>query len=84
MNELLNTDLSTSEYIVSIGGKEWEKNGMHRIYMSIDVFNILLERIGRLQASLNGDKNKVFYDVSTGAVMRSYNGKKPKLEIQLN
>lgn len=67
-----------AEQILEVGGKLWEKGEMKRIYMTCAQFNQVTGR----HYSLNDEKNKIFYDFATNAIMRSYKGKKPTLEVQ--
>lgn len=61
---------------IKLGGKEWSKNGMERVYISAEIFNKIMN------TRLGDSNNKFFYDVNENALMRSYKGKKPKLEAQ--
>lgn len=64
-----------AQEILKIGGKKWEKGGMERIYINAEAFNKLAG------TNYNDSNNKFFYDCCTGKVMRSYKGKKPKVEL---
>ena len=75
MNELKNR-------IIELGGNEWNKNGMERVYISNDVHNVLREEKGLGAVNFGERNNKVFFDVKANAVMRSYKLKKPSVEIQ--
>ena len=68
--------------IIELGGKEWKKNGMERIYIANDILNILRAEKDLGEVSYGERNNKIFFDVSLNAVMRSYKGKKPAVEIQ--
>ena len=68
--------------IVELGGKEWSKHGMDRVYIDTDILNILLEEQGMGSVTFGASNNQIFLDVSTSAIMRSYKGKKPSIEIQ--
>lgn len=68
--------------IINLGGKEWTKHDMERVYITSDIFNLLLAEKGRTGRYLGTRNNKIFYDVKANAVMRSYKGKKPSVEIQ--
>ena len=68
--------------IINLGGKEWTKHDMERVYITSDIFNLLLTEKGRPGRYLGERNNKIFYDVKANAVMRSYKGKKPSVEIQ--
>ncbi len=66
----------TKQEFIELGGKEWEKNGMERVYINADVFN-------ELKGTAFGDgNNKFFFDCKTNCLMRSYKGKKPTVEKQ--
>lgn len=61
---------------INLGGKLWEKNGMERVYLSADAFN-------QLNNTAYGERNnKFFFDCKTNALMRSYKGKTPSVEVQ--
>lgn len=68
--------------IIELGGNEWTKNDMERVYISNDIHNILREEKGLGSVNFGERNNKVFFDVKANAVMRSYKGKKPSVEIQ--
>jgi hypothetical protein len=68
--------------IINLGGKEWTKHDMERVYITSDMLNVLLEEQGKGSYRLSERNNKIFYDVKANAVMRSYKGKKPSVEIQ--
>lgn len=68
--------------IIEMGGKEWIKGDMHRVYFNCNLFNKIREENSMSEVSLSDKNNKFFYDVSANAIMRSYKGKKPTLEIQ--
>lgn len=59
-----------------MGGKEWSKDGMERVYINSDIYNELTGR------NLSDKTNKFFFDCAANALMRSYKGGKPKIEIQ--
>ena len=67
-----------AEKLLSMGCKTWEKGSIKRIYMTVAQFN---EVTGRTY-SLNDNNNKIFFDYATNAIMRSYKGKKPTVEVQ--
>lgn len=69
------TEMKKQDFL-SMGGKEWSKNGMERVYISESAFNELMG------TSLGGRNNKFFFDCNTNALMRSYKGKKPTVEAQ--
>ena len=74
------TDLKNK--IIQLGGKEWVKNEMHRVYIDNSIHNILRQEKGFNNVNFGENNNKVFFDVKSNAVMRSYKGKKPSVEIQ--
>ena len=61
---------------LDLGGKEWVKGEMERVYIEDSVFNKLAD------TKLSGKNNKFFFDCKSNALMRSYKGKKPQVEIQ--
>ena len=67
-----------TDKIIEAGGKLWEKGDMKRIYMTCEQFNV----VTGCEYSLSNSNNKIFYDFSTNAIMRSYKGKKPQIEVQ--
>lgn len=67
-----------TEKLLEMGCKIWEKGSIKRIYMTVAQFN---EATGRTY-SLNENNNKIFYDYAANAIMRSYKGKRPTIEIQ--
>ncbi|HQV23012.1 MAG TPA: hypothetical protein PLJ88_08000, partial [Agitococcus sp.] len=66
----------TAADFLALGGKEWVKDDMTRIYINAKVFNDLMG------TSFGDSNNKFFFDVNTSALMRSYKGKKPQVEKQ--
>jgi len=66
----------TREDFLKIGGKEWVKGNLHRVYINADIFN---EICG---TAFSDNKNKFFFDCSKNALMRSYKSKKPQIEKQ--
>ena len=70
------------EKIMKLGGKEWIKDDMERVYITNDIFNILREDLDLCAACFGERNNKIFFDVKKNAVLRSYKGKKPEIEIQ--
>ncbi len=71
--------------VIEMGGNEWSKNNMERVYISCGVLNKLREEEGlRGDLTLGERNNKIFLDVKTGNIMRSYKNKKPTLELELN
>lgn len=68
--------------MIELGGKEWNKEGMDRVYITNEILNVLLSEQGKGSVNYGERNNKIFFDVKVNAVMRSYKGKKPKVEIQ--
>ncbi len=68
--------------IIELGGKEWKKNGMDRVYITSQILNKLEDERGEANTTYGERNNKIFFDVNANAVMRSYKGKKPSVEIQ--
>lgn len=68
--------------IIKLGGKEWHKDDMNRVYITNEILNVLLAEQGKGAVKFGERNNKIFYDLKTNAVMRSYKGKKPQVEIQ--
>lgn len=67
-----------AERLLDAGAKVWEQHGFKRIYMTCAQFN----KVTKSNLKLNDDNNKIFYDFATNAIMRSYRGKKPNIEVQ--
>lgn len=67
-----------TEKLLEMGCKIWEKGSIKRIYMTVEQFNTVTGRT----YSLNDSNNKIFYDYAANAIMRSYKGKRPTIEIQ--
>lgn len=61
---------------IALGGKEWIRDDMERVYLNADQYNNLMG------TSFSDKSNKFFFDCKTNALMRSYKGKKPQVEIQ--
>lgn len=61
---------------IKMGGKEWIKGEIKRVYIKAEVFNKLMD------TNFSDNKNKFFYDCNTNALMRSYKNKKPIIEKQ--
>lgn len=59
---------------INLGGKEWTKDDMERVYISASIFNKLMG------TALGDGNNKFFFDCKTKKLMRSYKGKKPVVE----
>ena len=71
------------ERIIELGGKEWVKNDMERVYINNEILNTLRVEQGLPGGYCLGERNnKIFFDAKANAVMRSYKGKKPTIEIQ--
>lgn len=68
--------------IIEMGGKEWVKNDMERVYIDGSILNKLEEEKSLMNSNFGANNNKIFFDVKANAVMRSYKGKKPTVEIQ--
>jgi hypothetical protein len=68
--------------IIELGGKEWIKNDMERVYISNEILNVLQEGRNLMKSNFGENNNKIFLDVKKNAVMRSYKNKKPAVEIQ--
>ena len=64
--------------IIAVGGKTWEKHGFKRIYMTVAQFN----EVTGANFTLSDSKNKIFFDYVANAIMRSYKGKRPTVEVQ--
>ena len=62
------------EKFLELGGKEWKKGNIHRIYITADIFNQIME------TRFSDSRNKFFFDCKKNALMRSYRGKKPSIE----
>ena len=76
--EMPANDTHIVDDLLAMGLNIWEKAGNKRIYMTVKQFN----EITGYNYTLNDSKNKIFYDFKTNAIMRSYNGKAPKIEVQ--
>jgi len=68
--------------IIEMGGKEWIKNDMERVYIDNSILNKLQEEKDLMKSNFGSNNNKIFLDVKANAIMRSYKGKKPQVEIQ--
>ena len=71
--------LFTIEKIIELGGNEWEKGVMKRVYITQDLFN----KITGFEVSLNKTKWKFYIDKITGDIFRT-NGKKPVFAANIN
>ena len=69
--------------IIGMGGKEWVKNGMDRVYISCAILNVLRAEKELAQVNYSESSNKMFFDTEKNAVMRSYKGKAPVLELAI-
>lgn len=68
--------------IIELGGKEWTKGDMDRVYINNEILNILRAERELSVVSFGASNNKIFFDVKLNAVMRSYKGKPPAVELQ--
>jgi len=68
--------------IIELGGSEWLKGEMERVYINNEILNILREERDLSPVNFGASNNKIFFDVKQNAVMRSYKGKKPAVELQ--
>lgn len=68
--------------IIELGGKEWIKDGMERVYIDSSILNVLRDEQGLPPVNFGARNNKIFFDVKSNAVMRSYKGKKPAVELK--
>ena len=66
------------ELLLSKGGKIWEKEGIERVYISLELFN----EVTGLGYSLNETKNKFYFDVKLNCICRRYKTGKPTIEKQ--
>lgn len=66
----------TKQDFIELGGKEWIKGDICRVYINADIFNNICG------TSFGDNNNKFFYDTKSKSLMRSYKGKKPTVEIQ--
>ena len=64
------------EDFIKLGGKEWSKGKLERVYINAEIFNQIKE------TNFSDNNNKFFFDCKTNALMRSYKNKKPVIEIQ--
>ena len=63
--------------LIELGGKEWVKGEMERVYVSAEIFN-------KLAGTNFSDKsNKFFFDCKTKKMMRSYKGKRPVVVYEI-
>lgn len=68
--------------LVKLGGKGWIKNDMERVYITCDILNVLRDRVGLSSVYFGENNNKIFLDVKTNIIMRSYKNKKPQIELE--
>ena len=68
--------------IIELGGKEWTKGDMDRVYINNEILNILRAERELSVVSFGASNNKIFFDVKLNAVMRSYKGKPHAVELQ--
>ena len=68
--------------VIGLGGKAWSKHGKDRVYITCDILNVLLEELDKGAVNYGERNNKIFLDCEKNAIMRSYKGKKPTVEIQ--
>jgi len=66
----------TKQDFIELGGKEWVKGEIDRVYINSEIFNRLCD------TSFSDSKNKFFFDCKTNSLMRSYKNKKPQIEKQ--
>ncbi|MFB6347875.1 hypothetical protein ACFBZI_07720 [Moraxella sp. ZJ142] len=70
--------MTIANTLLEMGCKIWEKGDIKRIYMTVEQFNQVTDR----EYNLNANNNKIYYDFAKNAIMRSYKGKKPTVEVQ--
>lgn len=63
----------TKQDFIKLGGNEWIKNDMERVYISAEIYNELMD------TNLSDKTNKFFFDCKSNSLMRSYKGKKPTI-----
>ena len=68
--------------MIELGGNEWIKNDIERVYITCEILNKLKNEKGMNESYFGTYNNKIFFDVKLNAVMRSYKCKKPIVEIQ--
>lgn len=71
---------SAKQFFLDIGGKEWVKDDMKRIYINAKQFNSVIGN----GCNFSDSSNKFFFDCQTNCLMRSYKGKKPMIEKSYN
>ena len=69
--------------MIELGGKEWVKEGLDRVYITNEILNTLQDEKGLGLSCFGERNNKIFFDVETNAIMRRYKNRKPSVEIQL-
>lgn len=75
--------ITRKEEIIKMGGKEWSKNGLDRVYITCDILNKLRDQKSLAPVNFSSSSNKIFFDVTTNKIFRSYKNKKPKIELEL-
>ena len=48
--------------IIDLGGKEWVKNDLDRVYINNDIFNVLLSETDKNPVMFGERNNKIFYE----------------------
>lgn len=66
----------TKQDFINMGGKEWNKESISRVYINAAQYNELRG------TNLSDNTNKFWFDCNTNALMRSYKGKKAQVEVQ--
>lgn len=64
----------TKQDFINLGGKEWTKDDIERVYISASIFNKLMG------TALGDGNNKFFFDCKSNRLMRTYKGKKTTVE----
>ena len=68
--------------IIKLGGKEWTKGELERVYITSEILNILEEEKGLGISNYGERNNKIYFDIQLNSIMRRYKNKKPQVEIQ--
>ncbi len=68
--------------MIHLGGKEWAKGELHRVYITPEILNFLEKEKGLAVSNYSEHNNKIYFDIQLNSIMRRYKNKKPKLEIQ--
>ena len=79
-----NSTKENKEKLIKLGGKEWVKDDMNRVYITCDILNILLEEKGLMTVNFGERNNKIFFDIKSNSILRSYKNKKPVTELELS